>query len=104
VLKSLQNGGGGDNSGSSGVDVGYTDDFTPLHYFMNLFEGLRKITKIPPIKLVRFEHKIITVSSHHTCKHILHGLLNLPLGNVTDFYSWNRDMRPGYEDMQNLLW
>jgi len=48
MLKSLQNGGGG-ASGSSGVSASYTDDFTPLHYFMNLFEGLRKITKIPPI-------------------------------------------------------
>jgi hypothetical protein len=63
VLKSVQNGGGG---GSSGVSAGYTNDFTPLHYFMNLFEGLRKIMKIPPIKIVRFEHNIITVSSRHT--------------------------------------
>lgn len=66
VLKSVQNGGGGGSSGSSDVGAGYTDDFTPLHYFMNLFEGLRKITKISPIKIVSFEHKIITMSSCHT--------------------------------------
>jgi hypothetical protein len=67
VLKSVQNGGGGGGGGGrSGVGAGYTDDFIPLHYFMNLFEELRKITKIPPIKIVYFEHKIITVSSLHT--------------------------------------
>jgi len=107
MLKSLQNGGGGgggSSSGSSGVGASYTDNFTPLHYFIYLFEGLRKITKIPPVKTVCFEHKIITVSSHHTCQRILHGLLKLPLGNVTYFYCQNRDMRRGYEDKHDLLW
>jgi hypothetical protein len=58
ALKSVQNGGGG-----GGIGAGYTDDFTPLYYFTNLLEGLRKI---PPLKIVRFEHKIITLSSRHT--------------------------------------
>lgn len=67
MLKSLQNyaSGGGDGSGSSGVGAGYNEDFTPLHYFMNLFEGLRKNTKSLQIKVICFEHKIIIVSSHH---------------------------------------
>ena len=65
MLKSVQNGGGGGGEDGSGIGAGYTLDFTPLYYFMNLFEGLRKITKIPPIKIVCFEHKIIKVSSHH---------------------------------------
>lgn len=47
------------------LGAGYTEDFTPLHYFMNLFEGLRKITKILQLKIKFFEHKIIIVSSHH---------------------------------------
>ena len=60
MLKSLQNGGGSGDCGS-GISTSYNDDFTPLHYFMNLFEGRRKITKIPPNKTVCFEHKMITV-------------------------------------------
>ena len=67
MLKSLQNygSGSGDGSDRSGVGAGYIEDFTPLHYFMNFFEGLRKNTKSLPIKVICFEHKIIALSSHH---------------------------------------
>jgi hypothetical protein len=60
-------------------------------------KGWGKSQKSPPVKIVRFEHKIITVSSRHTCKHILHGLL-IFLWEMSHIFKagteiWDLDMR-----------